>query len=530
MTFVITQNCCTDASCVPVCPADCIRPAPDPTGTSVPMLYIDPTSCVDCGACVAVCPVGAIYHEDELPDSQQRFKTINADYFAGVPLDIRASAAPWSPVPIGRDALRVAVVGAGPAACYAVADLTRVPGVRVDVFDRLPTPYGLVRFGVAPDHQHTKEIISVFETALSGPSVTCCFNVSVGSDITHDELMSSYDAVIYAVGAAQSRELGIPGEHLSGSVAAADFVNWYNGHPDHAGTTFRLDAERAVIVGNGNVALDVARILVLDEHALRMTDVAEHALEELRRSTIREVVILGRRGAGEGAFSVGELLALGSLSGVDIAVEGRLGPRPDDHEGAMKYDIVSEYAQRTAVAGNRRIVLRFGTRPVEVRGTDRVEGLTVDEAGERATIDTSIVLRAIGYRPVAIPGLPADPQTGVVSNTKGRVTRDGAQIPGLYVTGWVKRGPRGVIGTNRLCARETVESLLADAAAGELPAVAAPPTPVGAQLSARGVPVVDWSGWTRIDRTERDRGAAHSRPRIKVVNRADLLTAAGLAG
>jgi len=196
----------------------------------------------------------------------------------------------------------------------------------------------------------------------------------------------------------------------------------------------------------------------------------------------------------------------------------------------MKYDIVSEYAQRTAVAGNRRIVLRFGTRPVEVRGTDRVEGLTVDEAGERATIDTSIVLRAIGYRPVTIPGLPADPQTGVVSNTKGRVTRDGAQIPGLYVTGWVKRGPRGVIGTNRLCARETVESLLADAAAGGLPEVTAPPTSVGAQLSARGVPVVDWSGWTRIDRTERDRGAAHSRPRIKVVNRADLLTAAGLAG
>ncbi len=530
MTFVITQNCCTDASCVPVCPADCIRPAPDTAGTAAPMLYIDPASCVDCGACVAVCPVGAIYHEDDLPESQLRFKTINADYFAGTPLDIRATPARWSPTPVGRDALRVAVVGAGPAACYAVADLTRSPGVRVDVFDRLPTPYGLVRFGVAPDHQHTKDITSVFDTALSGPSVQCYFNVGVGTDVTHEQLTASYDAVIYATGATRSRELGIPGERLPGSVAAADFVNWYNGHPDHAEATFPLDSERAVIIGNGNVALDVARILVLDEATLRATDIAEHALNELRRSAVREVVILARRGAGAGAFSVGELMALGSLPDVDIVVEGALGERPDDHEGALKFDIVGEYATRPTVAGRRRIVLRFGARPLQVRGTERVEALVIEDGDETSTIETSMVLRAIGYRSAPVPGLPSDPDTGVVSNHAGRVTSDGAPVPGLYVTGWIKRGPRGVIGTNRLCARETVESLLADAAAGRLPTPTAQPEAIRARLGEQGVPVVDWSGWRLIDDAERAQGSVADRPRVKVVDRAALLTAAGVAG
>lgn len=530
MTFVITQNCCADASCVPVCPADCIRPAPDTAGAAAPMLYIDPASCVDCGACVAVCPVGAIYHEDDLPADQLRFKTINADYFAGTPLDIRATPARWSPAPIGRDSLRVAVVGAGPAACYAVADLTRAAGVRVDVYDRLPTPYGLVRFGVAPDHQHTKEIISVFETALSGPSVNCYFNVRVGVDITHEDLAASYDAVIYATGAAESRELGIPGEHLSGSVAAADFVSWYNGHPDRATATFPLDSERAVIIGNGNVALDIARILVLDEVALSATDIAEHALEELRRSTVREVVVLGRRGAGAGAFSVGELMALGTLPGVDIVVQGSLGERPEDHEGALKFDIVGEYAQRPTVAGNRRIVLRFGARPQQLRGAQRVEALVIDDGGVTATIETSIVLRAIGYRAASVAGLPSDPDTGVVANQAGRVLRDGAPVPGVYVTGWIKRGPRGVIGTNRLCARETVHNVLADAAAGALPVPTAQPEAIRATLAQRGVQVVDWSGWRQIDDAERTRGSVADRPRVKVVDRAALLTAAGVSG
>ncbi len=528
MAFVITQNCCTDASCVPVCPVDCIRPVPGGNAGAAPMLYIDPASCVDCGACVAVCPVGAIYHEDELPESQERFKTINADYFAGTPLDIRAIPAAWAPASVGRDALRVAVVGAGPAACYAVADLARSRDVRVDVFDRLPTPYGLVRFGVAPDHQHTKDVTQVFESALTNPNVTCYFNVTVGEDISHIQLMASYDAVIYAVGASRSRDLGIPGEGLAGSVAAADFVSWYNGHPDHAGAQFALDTARATIVGNGNVALDVARMLVLDHAALAATDIAEHALDQLRRSEIREVVVLGRRGAADGAFSVGELLALGALRDVDVVVEGHVGERPDDHEGALKFDIVREYAQRATHQGNRRIVLRFGAQPVAMVGTDRVAGLVVSGNDGTTTIDTGLVLRATGYRGAPIAGLPIAPETGVVPNEGGRVTSAGAVVPGLYVTGWIKRGPRGVIGTNRLCARETVENLLADARAGTLPAVSADGLMISDDLAAKGVSVVDWAGWRLIDEAERSHGSAMSRPRVKVVDREALLIAAGV--
>lgn len=525
MAFVITQNCCTDASCVPACPVDCIRPVPSELGVTAPMLYIDPKTCVDCGACVAVCPVGAIYHEDELPESQSRFKAINAEYFASAPLEIRALPPSWSPAAITRDTLRVAVVGAGPAACYAVSDLTRIPGVHVDVFDRLPTPYGLVRFGVAPDHQHTKDVVRVFETALSGPNVTCHFNVRVGEDVSHDELSAAYDAVIYAVGASRSRELGIPGEHLTGSVAAADLVSWYNGHPDQTAAEFALDGQRVVIVGNGNVALDVARILVLEEADLVTTDIAEHALQELRHSAVREVVVLGRRGAGDGAFSVGELLALGSLAEVDIVIEGALGERPEDHEGALKYDIIAEFATRPARPDHRRIVLRFGGRPAEILGSDRVEGLVVDEADGQVTIATSMVIRAIGYRGAPIAGLPADTLTGIVSNEGGRVMRDGAVVPGLYVTGWIKRGPRGVIGTNRLCARETVQHLLSDAGAGLL-SVPVAPHAVEQALSTKEVHVVDWNGWRAIDEAERRQGAASSRPRVKVVDRDALLAAA----
>ncbi|MCV7250597.1 FAD-dependent oxidoreductase [Mycolicibacterium fluoranthenivorans] len=528
MAFVITQNCCTDASCVPVCPVDCIRPVPDQAGAAAPMLYIDPASCVDCGACVAVCPVGAIYHEDELPESQQRFKTINADFFATEPLAIRPIPANWTPAPVGRDTLRVAVVGAGPAACYAVADLARTTGVQVDVFDRLPTPFGLVRFGVAPDHQRTKDVVQVFETALASPNVTCFFNVAVGQDVTHDQLMANHDAVIYAVGASTTRELDIPGEELPGTIGAAEFVNWYNGHPDHAERRFDLAGPRVVIVGNGNVALDVARVLVMDPDQLAATDIAEHALHQLAAGDVREVVLLGRRGAADGAFSVGELLALGGLPGVDVVVEGEVGERPDDHERALKFDIVGEYAQRSSTAGNKRIVLRFGTRPVRIVGDDRVRALEVEGGAGVVSIDTALVLKSIGYRGTPIEGLPFDEAAGVVPNEGGRVIHDGVPVPGVYVTGWIKRGPRGVIGTNRLCARETVTNLLADARAGTLPDPASQTGPDASDFAAHGVTVVDLAGWRRIDAAERQLGAAASRPRVKVVDRRALLTAAAV--
>lgn len=459
MTFVITQNCCKDASCVPICPVDCIRPVPTADGSSVSMLYIDPAACVDCGACLAECPVGAIYFEDDLPAGQEVYRDINAGYFGGNPLRARRGDARIAPAGVEPGSLRVAIVGSGPAACYAAAELVRTDGVEVDVFERMPTPYGLVRFGVAPDHPRTKAVVSVFEPVLANPSLQCHFNVTVGEDVSHDELLDSHHAVIYAVGASASRNLGIPGERLPGSLPAADFVAWYNGHPEYRDREFDLTGHRAVVVGNGNVALDVARILVSDPEELAGTDIAEKALHSLAHSGIEEVVILGRRGAGSAAFSIGEFLALGRLPGVDVVIEGPLGERPADYEGGLKYDTAVSYRDRARREGHRRIVFRFGATPVEILGTERAQGVELDSGD---ALEAGLVLRAIGYHGTPVAGLPFDAERGIVPNESGRVEA------GVYVTGWIKRGPRGVIGTNRGCAQETVAALLDDHRAGRL--------------------------------------------------------------
>jgi ferredoxin/flavodoxin---NADP+ reductase len=526
MTFVITQNCCTDASCVPVCPVDCIRPVPGGDGVTAPMLYIDPQTCVDCGACVEVCPVEAIYHEDELPDSQARFKDINADYFAAQPLAVRPTTPITLPDGLESGSLRVAVVGTGPAACYAISDLVRTSGVEVNVFERLPTPFGLVRFGVAPDHQRTKDIVGAFESALADDDVNCFFNVAVGDDISHDELVAHHHAVIYAVGTSHSRDLTIPGAELPGNHAAADVVGWYNGHPEHARHDLDLSGPRVVVIGNGNVALDVARVLVMNLDDLAATDIAEHALDRLRDSAVEEVVILGRRGPADAAFSAGELLALGHLRDVDVVIEGDLGDRPEGFERALKYDVISEFAARPTRLGNRRIVLRFGTRPVEFVGDGRVEGVVIADNGGTSTLATPLVLRSIGYRGSAIDGLPFDDKAGVIPNTDGRVIHGNDAIAGVYVTGWIKRGPRGVIGTNRTCALETVTNLLADFHAGRLPTDVGDTAALRELLASRQVKVIDWSGWRSIDAYERQRGSDASRPRVKVVDVEALLTAA----
>ncbi|MCV7221738.1 FAD-dependent oxidoreductase [Mycolicibacterium elephantis] len=522
MAFVITQNCCTDGSCVPVCPVDCIRPVPN--GVSPQMLYIDPVACVDCGACMEVCPVGAIYHEDELPTGQQRFRDVNAAYFTESPLRPRNTIRKSLPHRIDRGALRVAIVGAGPAGCYAAAELVRTPGVEVHIFDRLPTPFGLIRSGVAPDHQTTKQVVSLFEPILASDPVTCHFNVEVGRDVTHEELIEHHDAVIYAVGASRSRELGIPGEQLPGHYAAADFVAWYNGHPDHVHHEFDLSTPRLVIVGNGNVALDAARILVSGADALARTDIADHALRALAESAVREVVILGRRGAADGAFSLGELIALGELPGIDVAVQGDPGARPDDDlERSLKYDLVAEYANRPRNPENRVVTLVFSAPPLELIGEHRVEGVRL----ESGTIETPVVLRSIGYRGGAIDGVPFDEAAGRVPNEEGRVFDGDEPVPGVYVTGWIKRGPRGLIGTNRTCAQQTVTHLMEDFAAGRLHRTngKALDEDIRALLASRGVTAVDWQGWLAIDAAERQRGTG-SRPRVKYTDTAELVAAA----
>lgn len=517
MAYVITQNCCKDASCVPVCPVDCIRPV---HGGAADMLYIDPQSCIDCGACFDECPVGAIHYEEDLPAGQERFKDINAAYFTRHPLEADTTAAPPSRPGVAPGELRVAVVGAGPAACYAAAELIDIDGVEVNLFERLPTPFGLIRAGVAPDHQHTKALVGIFERIFANPRLGCHLGVEIGRDLSHDDLLAHHHAVIYAVGAGTSRQLGIPGEHLPGSHPAADFVGWYNGHPDHAGRTFDLGTERAVIVGNGNVALDVARILLTDQPRLSATDIAEHALESLRDSLIREVVILGRRGVADAAFSVGEFLALGHLDGVDVIIDG---PLEDPAEGTdlwatLKLDIAREYAERPVTPGNKRIVFRFMTSPVEIVGQDKVQALRTT-GGD---LDTGLVLRSIGYRGSAIDGLPFHEAAGLVPNVAGRV--DG--VPATFVTGWIKRGPRGVIGTNRTCAEETVSQLWRDHLEGTLDRHVRGPDALRKLLQDRGVQAIDWQGWRAIDTAERERGAAASRPRVKFIGIPEMRTAA----
>jgi ferredoxin--NADP+ reductase len=357
--------------------------------------------------------------------------------------------------------------------------------------------------------------------------VRCYFNVTVGQDLSHDELLATHHAVLYAVGASDSRDLGIPGEDLPGNHAAATFVAWYNGHPDYRETDFDLSTHRAVIIGNGNVALDVARVLVVKHATLATTDIADHALNALQQSLIQEVVVLGRRGVGAAAFSVGEFLALGKLDGVDIVIAGDLGERPEDFDGALKYDIAQEYAARPTTPGNKRIVFRFSTAPAAIVGQDRVGGLAVISPDSAAdVIDTGLLLRSIGYRGTPVDGLPFDAGAGVIPNDYGRVVSGGEPRPGVYVCGWIKRGPRGVIGTNKACAQETVAQLLGDFDAGLLRCETTSNSVLDEMLAGREVHHIDWTGWLAIDAAERRLGEQERRPRVKFVDVAELVDAA----
>lgn len=554
MAYVITQRCCNDASCVSECPVDCIRPTPDqPEFATTEMLYIDPDTCIDCGACVDACPVEAIFSEDDLTASLARFRDINAAYFQRHPLESNFDpiVTPARP-PKELGTLRVAIVGAGPAACYAADELLRRADVEIEMFDRLPTPWGLVRAGVAPDHPGTKTVSGMFESAFRRETLQYYLNVEVGTHISHEELLRHHHAVIYAVGASSDRRMGVPGEDLPGSHSATEFVAWYNGHPDFADRTFDLSGERAVIVGNGNVALDVARVLTVDPDELAKTDIADHALEALRQSNIREVVVLGRRGPLQAAYTSPEFLALAHLKGVDVVVDET--DLELDHASqaivddpqvepslALKYTLAQEYADGRRAEGNKRIVFRYLTSPIALTGTERVESIEIvhnelfEEDGQLVarptdrteTIDTSLVLRSIGYRGERVGELPFDERRGVVPNEHGRVIgEDGTMLSGVYVSGWIKRGPRGVIGSNRTDSEETVELLLADFTAGKLAAPQADRAALKALLAERQADLVDRAGWRAIDQAEKSAGKSAGRPRIKFTTREDLLKAA----
>jgi ferredoxin--NADP+ reductase len=445
--------------------------------------------------------------------------------------------------------LRVAVVGSGPSGFYAAGQLLAHKEVtaEVDLFERLPTPWGLVRGGVAPDHPKIKSVSRVYEKIAAKPGFRFFGNVEVGRDVGHDELAAWYDAVLYAVGTAGDRRSGIPGEDLPGSWSATEFVGWYNGHPDFRDLDFDLSGKRAIVVGNGNVAVDVARMLTLTHDELAATDVADHAIEVFDASAIEEIVILGRRGPQQAAFTNPELLELGELTDADVVVDpADLQIEAEFHddglEGTAKrnMEILHEYAQRPAAGKRKRVVLRFLTSPVEIVGDGKVEGVRVvrnelirDEAGvlrARATdveetLEAGIVFRAIGYTGVALPGLPFDERRGVIPSDDGRV-RD---TPRTYVAGWIKRGPSGVIGTNKKCATDTVTALLDDLRSGALqPGDAADPETVAAELAARRPELVTYAGWQAIDEAERAAGDPAGRPRVKFTRTEELLDAAGV--
>jgi ferredoxin--NADP+ reductase len=523
---------------------DCIRPADGPGEyTDAEMLYIDPVTCIDCGACLEVCPVNAIYAEEDLPQHLEHFRDINADYFKRHPLEASAEPLAEGHEPVEPGSLRVAIVGAGPAGCYTAGELLRVDGVEVDLFERLPTPYGLIRAGVAPDHQNTKKIIEMFDHAFANDRFGCHLNVEMGREVSHEELMAHHHAVIYAVGAFHSRSLGIPGEELPGHYSATDFVAWYNGHPDHADHPFDLTHERAVIIGNGNVAIDVARILLMGHDELAKTDVAEYALEALSQSKVKEVLIVGRRAPRDAAYKLKEFLALAQLPATDITVESddfQVGP-DDDFEIGLKVDAAREYAQRESPPQNKRIVFRFLTSPVEIIGSDRVEGLRVvrnavdesgafvpgDPAGETELIETPLILRSIGHKGAPIEGLPFDETRCTVPNDRGRVLGDDDQpLRGVYVTGWIKRGAHGFIGTNRTDAEETVARLWEDFDDGKLTRDLADAAALPELLGKRGVQAIDWRGWRAIDAAECNRGEEASRPRLKFTDIGEMLSVA----
>jgi ferredoxin--NADP+ reductase len=477
--------------------------------------------------------------------------------------------------------LNVAVVGSGPAGLYAAEALVKqaaalplpVP-LRVDVIDRLPTPYGLVRYGVAPDHKSIKSIAQYLRKVLESPDVSFVGGVHLGEDVTRDDLVSAYDAVIYATGAMRDRRLGIDGEDLPGSYAATDFVNWYCGHPDVDSGAFTLDAESVAVIGVGNVAVDVARILARDPEELHATDVPQPVLDALRASKVREVHMIGRRGPAYAKFTTKELRELGELPGVEVVVhadEADLNAFDASGEGAALADsdrrvrgnlvAISKWAQgasaEPAPSGHeRRLVVRFWLKPVEILGTERVTGVTLERTviddsgafcgtGQYETLNAQVVLRSVGYQSVPLPGVPFDARASVVPNALGRVLgADGSPLPGEYVAGWLKRGPTGVIGTNKSDAAETVRSLLEDLAGGpgegdaRLPRAGLlryPEAGVGARggdwplatvLAARGIMPVSYAEWLRIETAETDLARALGRgERVKLHNREAIWSA-----
>lgn len=550
MPHVITQSCCNDGSCVFACPVNCIHPTPDEPGFATSeMLYIDPAACVDCGACVSACPVGAIAPDTRLDAKQLPFIEINASFYPkrpeGEKLPPTSKLAPVIPaaeVRPRRRPLTVAIVGSGPAAMYAADELLTQHGVCVNVFEKLPTPYGLVRAGVAPDHQNTKKVTRLFDRVAGHDRFRFYLNVEIGDHLSHDDLLAHHHAVLYAVGAPDDRRLDIEGMGLAGTGTATELVAWINGHPDFADLPVDLSHERVVVIGNGNVALDVARVLTSDPDDLAHTDIADHALAAFRGSAVREVVIAARRGPAQSAFTLPELIGLTGSSEVVLSAADRELVAADlatasDALTRNKLEVLSTLGDAATPASRPRIRLAYRLTPNRVLGEQRATGVEFSVTGDLQTttavraLDAGLVLTSIGYRGKPIRGLPYDESSAVVPNDGGRVVDPGSgePVPGAYVAGWIKRGPSGFIGTNKSCSFQTVQALVADFNAGKLTDPVAKPEALSALVHARRPDAVDAAGWRAIDAAEIARGSGDGRPRNKFTDIAAMLAAAAAA-
>jgi len=462
-----------------------------------------------------------------------------------------------TPVGTEDNPLRVAIIGAGPSGFYAAEHILKDERThaQVDLFDRLPTPFGLVRGGVAPDHPKIKSVIRVYQKTAAREGFRFFGNVKVGHDIEVEDLERLYHAIVYTVGCETDRQLGIPGEELPGSHPATAFVGWYNAHPDYHEETFDLSCGRAVVIGNGNVAMDVARMLALTEEELRGTDTADHAIEVMAASSIREIVVLGRRGPAQAAFTNPEIKELGEMVDADVVVdpaEVELDPASQayldsdeaDKTSRVNVEILRDFSTRRPQGKSKRIVLRFLASPVEIEGEGRVERIVIGrneltevdgtlratDTGERETLECGLVLRSVGYTGIPIEGVPFDEKRGTILNEGGRVldSHDAGHKVGHYAAGWIKRGPSGVIGTNKKDALETISHLLEDTAAGRLLEPDSPePSAVEDLLAERGIRYVTFEDWQAIDEAEVGRGEPHGRPRVKFVRVEEMLETLG---
>ncbi len=447
--------------------------------------------------------------------------------------------------------LRVAIVGSGPSGVYAADSLVsqqEIP-VEVDLIDRLPVPFGLVRYGVAPDHLSIRSVRDTLDKVLDKPGVRFLGNIEIGKDLTVEDLHRHYDAIMLSYGASSDRRLGIDGEDLDGSVAATDLVAWYCGHPDADRAHYEALIPKAtgvVVVGVGNVAVDVTRVFAKQVSELDHTDMPQHVFDTLATSQVTDVHVLGRRGPAHASFTTKELKELGELEDCDVLVDPaylELDPASadvvtSDKVAARNVEVLRGWAERTPAGKSRRLHLHFLARPVELIGDTAVEAVVVERTrmtpdgraegtGETFEIPANIVVRSVGYRGIGLDGIPFDTTGNVIPHADGRVVRDGSPVPGVYVAGWIKRGPSGIIGTNKKCAVSSVAALLADAEAGVLPtAPEGTAESIDALLAHRGIEVVDTAGWRRIDAAERARGQERGRDRTTIHDRDELLAAA----